>query len=112
MPEPENADAAIKNAAKQPKKKRKASRKKRSGTSPKTQTLAFPKHSILKCLRIPQAILEQNAGNECTDKEAAKFAGIGYSGLIGVEISSAIKYGLLDRPGHGRVKPTDLLRRI
>lgn len=74
--------------------------------------LAFPKHAISKCLRIPQAILEQNAGKECTYKDAAGFAGIGYAGEVAVEISSALKYGLLERVGTGTVKPTDLTRRI
>ena len=68
--------------------------------------IAFPKHSISKCLRIPQAILEQNAGKECTDREAAKFAGVGWTGQIAVEISSALKFGLLERPAPRTVKPT------
>ena len=46
------------------------------------------------------------------DREAAKFAGIGWSGQIQVEISSAIKYGLFSRPSAGRVEPTDITRRI
>lgn len=74
--------------------------------------LAFPKHTISGCLRIPQAILEQNAGDSCTDKDAAKFAGVGYTGNIGVEISSALKYGLLERPAPKTVRPSELTRRI
>src|SRR5579863_3894885 len=74
--------------------------------------VAYPKDSLAKCLRIPQAILEQNAGNACTPKEAAGFARIGWTGDIGVEISSAIKYGLLERPAPGKVKPTDAVRKI
>ena len=74
--------------------------------------VAFPKDSLGKCLRIPQGILDQNAGNECTDREASSFAKLGWTGLIGVEISSAIKYGLLERPSPGKVKPTDLARKI
>lgn len=74
--------------------------------------VAFPKDALAKCLRIPQGILDQNAGNECTDREAASYAKIGWTGLIGVEISSAIKYGLLERPSSGNVKPTDLARKI
>jgi len=35
-----------------------------------------------------------------------------YTGQLGVEISSGIKYGLLERPSPGHVKPTDLTRRI
>jgi len=37
---------------------------------------------------------------------------LGWSGAVGVEISSAIKYGLLERPAPGKVKPTDLVRKI
>jgi hypothetical protein len=74
--------------------------------------IAFPKHSISKCLRIPQGILEQNAGKECTDREAAKFSGVGWSGQLGVEISSALKFGLLERPAPKTVRPTDITRRI
>jgi len=100
------------------KKKSKKRRRRRAGKVPhdaaagKRTPLAFPKHAISKCLRIPQAILEQNAGKECTYREGAKFAGIGYTGDIGVEISSALKYGLLERVGTGTVRPTDLVRRI
>ena len=74
--------------------------------------VAFPKHSLENCLRIPQTILQQNAGNAFTDREAAKYAKIGWGGEIGVEISSAIKYGLLERPASGKIKPTDLVRKI
>jgi hypothetical protein len=98
------------------KKKKSSTRKKRAkaanGSSKRGTPLGFPKHPILKCLRIPQAVLENNAGKECTDREAAKFAGIGWSGQIAVEISSAIKYGLFQRPSPGKVEPTDITRRI
>ena len=57
-------------------------------------------------------MLENNAGKECTDREAAKFAGLGWSGQIGVEISSALKYGLFQRPSSGKVEPTEVTRRI
>jgi hypothetical protein len=67
---------------------------------------------LLECLRIPQAILEQNAGKECTVGEAARFAKLSTTGAVGVEISSASKFGLLERPGPGTVRPTDLVRRI
>lgn len=75
-------------------------------------TLAYPKHPILKCLRMPQAVLENNAAKECTDREAAKFAGLGWSGPLSVEISSALKYGLFHRPSPGKVEPTETTRRI
>lgn len=72
----------------------------------------FPKHSIMSCIRIPQAILEQNAGEACTDQEGTTFAHVGWTGDVRVEISSAIKYGLLERPTPGKIKPTDLVRQI
>jgi hypothetical protein len=74
--------------------------------------VAYPKDSLATSLRIPQAILEQNAGNACKDAEAAKFARIGWTGVVRVEISSALKYGLLERPSPGTVKPTELVRKI
>lgn len=72
----------------------------------------YPKDSLAKCLRIPQGILDQNAGNECTDREAAAFAKIGWGGPTAVEISSTLKYGLLERPSAGKVKPTERSRKI
>jgi hypothetical protein len=116
-PMPETEELTLESAKeKQPKaargKKSRTRRRKRGSGGRSTATVSFPRHSILKCLRIPQAVLEQNAGKECMDREAAEFAGLGYTGQIGVEISSAIKYGLFERPSHGAVKPTDLVRRI
>ncbi len=73
----------------------------------------YPRHSIEKALRIPTAILEQNAGKESTDSEAAKFLGISNpKGNFSVELSSSIKYGFLERPSSGLIKPTDLVKRI
>ena len=73
----------------------------------------FPRHSIEKALRIPRAILEQNAGRECSETEAAGFVGLGSPAWpLAVEISSALKYGLLERPSRKRIKLTDLARRI
>ena len=114
----ENAEPV---AAEQPKKakgkrgRKRASRRRkgaRAANGASKRPLAYPKHPILKCLRIPQAVLENNAGKECTDREAAKFAGLGWSGQIGVEISSALKYGLFQRPSPGKVEPTETTRRI
>lgn len=73
---------------------------------------AYPRHSVRKALRIPKAILEQNAGKSCSDREAAKFAGLAYHGPAKVEVSSAIKYGLLERPGDGQVAVTELAKKI
>jgi hypothetical protein len=100
-------------------KKRRKGRKRKSKQKAATTPVgggggkvAFPKDSLAKCLRIPQGIMDQNAGNECADREAAAFAKIGWSGQVAVEISSAIKYGLLERPSPGKVKPTELARKI
>lgn len=75
-------------------------------------TTNFPRHSIVKALRIPKVILDQNAGRECTEDESAKYLGIGYSGPYAMEISSAIKYGVLERTGTKKIKPTDLAKKI
>jgi len=73
----------------------------------------FPRHSIEKALRIPQALLEQNAGKEATEKEAAQFVGINNpTGPFSVELSSSLKYGFLERPSPGLVKPTERVKRI
>jgi hypothetical protein len=112
MVEPEQAQVAVGVGKRGRKKKTKASRKGAHKPLGKTGPLAFPKHAILKCLRIPQAVLENNAGKPCTDREAATFASIGWSGQVHVEISSAIKYGLFQRPSAGKVEPTDITRRI
>jgi hypothetical protein len=63
-------------------------------------------------LRIPRAILEQNAGKACTDHEAVKFAGIAYHGPSRVEISSSIKYGFLSRTTDGNVEVTELAKKV
>ncbi len=92
--------------------KRKRGKQASKGPKRGGPTLAYPKHPVLKCLRMPQAVLENNAAKECTDREAAKFAGLGWSGPLGVEIGSAIKYGLFHRPSPGKVEPTEITRRI
>lgn len=101
-----------KRGRKKPSRGKKRARAANGGSRRGGAPLAYPKHPILKCLRIPQAVLENNAGKECTDREAAKFAGVGWSGQVAVEISSAIKYGLFQRPSAGKVEPTEITRRI
>lgn len=89
--------------------KPKATVKKNSSTSSSN----FPRHSIEKALRIPKAILDQNAGKECSDRESATYLGATYNnGPYATEISSAIKYGLLERPAPKKIKPTELAKRI
>ncbi len=72
----------------------------------------YPRHNLERALRAPRAILEQNAGHACTDREAAGFVGIGYTGEFGSELASAIKYGLLERPETQKVQPTELAKKI
>jgi hypothetical protein len=78
--------------------------------------LKAPRHSVQRALRIPRAILEQNAGKECSIADAASYLGMVKTkaavGDFGVEISSASKYKLLDRPSSGRLAITDLARKI
>lgn len=71
----------------------------------------YPRHPVRKALRIPQAILDQNAGKACTVGQAAAFLGVGNSGPFRVEVSSAIKYGFLERT-NSSVRPTDRAKQI
>ncbi|WP_113957241.1 hypothetical protein [Roseimicrobium gellanilyticum] len=97
-------------AAKRPKSKKKG-RKKPKNISEGGGTAAYPRHSLSKSLRIPTAILEQNAGKPCSEKEAATFVGVGFGGPFRLEISSCLKFGLLERPGPSQVGITELARR-
>lgn len=72
----------------------------------------FPRHTLERALRIPKAIIEQNASREATQGEVAKWLGVGDTGPFRVEVSSSIKYGLVDRPSPGKLAPTDLAKRI
>src|SRR6266567_363600 len=72
----------------------------------------YPRHSVERALRIPKAILEQNAGKPCTPEQAAVLlGGSSAKGPFAVEIASAMKYGFLERK-EGKIQPTDLARRI
>jgi len=93
-------------------KKKKVGTKTEGETKIKASKAKYPRHSIEKALRIPRAILEQNAGKECSEKESAKFVGVGYAGPYQLEISSALKYGLLERPSAKRLKITPLAKKI
>lgn len=95
-----------------PKSRRRASpRTSRTSNSPADGGNAkYPRHSVERALRIPRAIIDQNAGKECTDRESASFAGVGFNGPFRVEISSSLKYGFLERPRSGHVTVTDRAR--
>lgn len=85
---------------------------KRAPAREKTPPAKYPRHAVEKALRIPKAILDQNAGRSCTVKEAAAFLGLGDAGPFQTEVSSGIKYGLLDRPMAGQVQVTDRAKQI
>jgi hypothetical protein len=77
-----------------------------------TTRAKYPRHSVERALRIPKAILEQNAGKPCTPEQAAVLlGGTSAKGPFAVEIASATKYGFLDRK-EGKLELTDLARRI
>lgn len=78
----------------------------------KTPPAKYPRHVVDKALRIPKAILEQNAGKPCTVKESASFLGVGAAGPYQVEVSSGIKYGFLDRPEPGKIAITERAKKI
>jgi hypothetical protein len=79
---------------------------------PSAGSTSYPRHSVRKALRVPRAILDQNAGKPCSDREAAGFCGVKYHGPFGVEVSSALKYGFLRRPGSSQVEVTDLAKKV
>ena len=83
----------------------------KSKTTP-SRTPNYPRHTIEKALRIPRAILDQNAGKECSKYDAAKFLGLNVNGPFDVEISSALKYGFLERLNPNQLKPTELAKKI
>jgi hypothetical protein len=80
---------------------------------PKTVVPKYPRHSLEKVLRIPKAILDQNAGKECSEEDTATFLGIKYNrGPYALELSSAIKFGLLERPSAGRIAVSELAKKV
>jgi hypothetical protein len=54
-------------------KRRRGVRKEPTKTAAKSGGASdYPRHAVRKALRIPQAILDQNAGKACTESEARK----------------------------------------
>ncbi len=79
----------------------------------KSSAPSYPRHSSEAALRIPKAILDQNAGKPSSDMQAAEFLGLKTAkGPFAVEISSGIKYGFLTRPSTGTLLVTDLAKQI
>src|ERR1700680_1807648 len=92
---------------------KKSAAKRRAAAEDETSGNAkYPRHPIEAALRIPRAILDQNAGNACAQKEAAAFLGLKDHGPFRVEVSSALKYGLLHRPAPGKIEPSVLAKQI
>ena len=117
--EPEAKVAATTRSKAKRKKKSASKRRARAkgksreqGAQPTSGAAKFPRHSVSKALRIPRAVLDQNAGKPCSDREALKFSGLSYNGPPRVELSSSIKYGFLERIETGTVGVTDLAKRI
>jgi hypothetical protein len=85
----------------------------KKASAPKIVVPKYPRHSLEKVLRIPKAILDQNAGKECSDEDTATFLGIKYNrGAYSLELSSAMKSGLLERPSVGRIAVSELAKKI
>jgi hypothetical protein len=102
-------------ATKKPAKGKAAAKKpatKRLVAKDKSPPAKYPRHAVEKALRIPKAVLDQNAGKSCTVKEAAAFVGVGDAGPFQTEVSSGIKYGFLDRPVAGQIQVTDRAKQI
>lgn len=94
-------------------KKKAATKKKapakRSGTR---KGADFPSIPLEKCLRIPAAIIDQNAGKPTTSQQAATYLGIKYGAGYRLEASAASKFGLIQSPDRGMVSPSDLAVQI
>jgi hypothetical protein len=85
---------------------------KRAKPKPSGRSAKYPRHNLERALRIPQAI-EQNNREECTEEESANFVGVTYNkGPYTLELSSAIKFDLLERPSPGKIRLTDLAKMI
>jgi len=114
-------EAAVTPAKKATKKKaaakkspaKKAAAKKTARASAQTaQQAKYPRHAVEKALRIPKAIIDQNAGKPTSVADAAKYTtGGAANGPFQVEVSSAKKYGFLRSDG-GKLVPEDRARRI
>ncbi len=96
--------------------KKRTGKKKKAAKSRSRKVVAnpakYPRHSLTKALRIPLAIIEQNAGEQCSDSESAGYVGVSYNGPFKSEIPSAKKYGLLDSPSPESVVVTELAKKI
>lgn len=115
-PKPTNPRKTTSSAAAVPPSAKKASTPRQNpGSSPqkprRPPSPPYPRHTVERALRIPQAIYDQNGGKPATPAEAVRFAGgTSASGPWRLEISSAKKYGFLDSDDSGRILPTERAR--
>tara|TARA_R100000005_G_C4997717_1_gene204412 strand:+ start:2432 stop:3496 length:1065 start_codon:yes stop_codon:yes gene_type:complete len=72
----------------------------------------FPGLNLERALRIPKAIVEQNAGKACTSQQAASYLGINYGPTYRIEASATNKFGLLAAPERGKIAPSELALKI
>lgn len=93
-------------------KSTKTSKAAKKSATPKSPPAKYPRHSVEKALRIPNVILEQNAGKPCPVKQSATYLGVGSSGPYQVEVSSGIKYGFLERTDRGVISVAERAKRI
>jgi hypothetical protein len=56
-------------------KRKKRLTQKATGITESIVSTKYPRHAIDKALRIPRALLDQNAGRECGERDAARFGG-------------------------------------
>lgn len=92
--------------------KKRALKAQASSNTAEAKAAKYPRHAVEKALRIPRAIVDQNAGKECTDAEAAGFLGLKISGALRTEMSSGNKYGFLTRPSGGKLAVSERAKRI
>jgi hypothetical protein len=92
---------------------KKAERETRKRSKPRGRAAAvYPRHAVEKALRIPRAILDQNAGRDCTDAEAAAYLNLKITGAFLTEISSSTKYGFLTRPAPRQLHVTERAKKV
>jgi len=100
--------SSVKSRTTSKKTKAKPRKSKAKKSKPSVRQAKYPRHNLERALRIPRAILEQNAGRECSEKESAAFVGVQYNrGPYASEISSAIN-DLVKSKGTSNVQPADV----
>jgi len=71
--------SSVKSETKSKKTKAKPRKSKTKKKKTSDRQAKYPRHNLERALRIPRAVLEQNAGHECSEKESAAFVGVQYN---------------------------------